>query len=94
MELSTNDDFLFDSTYMLDDLYDEATKGRIYLDDIMVSAAHERRPKSIDSSYLSKIWRIDLESAKQTLEVMSHHSTRSDNPNISRNFGTNDRMLC
>ena len=56
---------------MLDYLYSEATKSNIYLDDIMVSAAHARRPKGIHASHLSKIWRIELDSAKLTLEVTS-----------------------
>ena len=76
---STNDDFLVDRTHMLDDLYSEATKGNINLDDTMVSAAHKIRPKGIDASHLSKIWIIDLDSVKRFLEVLSHHSTRSNN---------------
>ena len=73
---------------MLDDLYAEATKFNIKLDDIMVSAARASRPKGIDASHLSKIWIIDLDSAKRTLEVTSQHIMRSDNPTLSRNFGT------
>ena len=76
---STNDDFLVDRTHMLDDLYSEATKGNINLDNTMVSAAHKIRPKGIDASHLSKIWIIDLDSVKRFLEVLSHHSTRSNN---------------
>ena len=82
-----------DSIYMLDDLYDKATKGNIYLDDIMVSTANASIPKGIDASHLSKICRIDIDSAKQTLEVTSQHSTRSDNPTLTCNFRTSDRML-
>ena len=63
-EPSTGDDFLDYSTDMLDDLYAKATKGNIYLDEIMVSATHSSRPKGIDASHLSKIWTIDLDSAK------------------------------
>ena len=78
---------------MLDDVYAEATKGNIYLDDIMVRADHASRPNGIDASHLSKIWIIDLDSAKQTLEVTSQHRTRSKNPTLYSNFGTNYRML-
>ena len=53
-EPSTNDDFLVDIKYMLDDLCAKATKGNIYLDDIMVSADHAIRPKGIDAFHLSK----------------------------------------
>ena len=48
---------------MLVDLYSKATKGNIYLENIMVSAAHASRPKSIDAYHLSKIWRINIYSA-------------------------------
>ena len=59
----------------------------------MVRSYHASRPKVIDASHLSKIWRIDLDFAKQTLEVTSQHRMRSDNLTLSHNFGTNDRML-
>ena len=49
---------------MLYDLYAEATKGNINLDDIMVSAGHAIITKGIDAYHLSKIWIIDLNSAK------------------------------
>ena len=53
-EPSTDNDLLDDITDMLDDLYAKATKGNIYLDDIIVSADHARRPKGIDAFHLSK----------------------------------------
>ena len=92
-EPSTNDDFLVYSTDMLDDLYAKATKGKIYIYDIMVRVAHASRLKGIEASHLSKIWIIELDSSKQTLEVTSQNSTRSDNPTISCNFETNNHML-
>ena len=92
-EPSTDNELLVNSTYMLDDLYAEYTKGNIHLDEIMVSADHASIPKGIDDSHLSKIWRIDLDSAKWTLEFTSQHSTSSNNPTLSRNYGTNNRML-
>ena len=63
MEPSTDDDLLVDRIDMLDDLYAKYTEGNIYLDDIMVSANHEIRTK-VYASHISKIWRIDLDSAK------------------------------
>ena len=92
-EPSSDDDFLVDNTDMLDDLYAEATKVNIYIDDIMVSTTHVSITESIDTSHLSKIFRIDLDSAKRTIEITSQHSTRSNNPTLSCNFGTKDRML-
>ena len=92
-EISTDDDLSVDSTDMLDEFYAEAIKVNIYIYYILVSIAHASRPKGIDASHLSKIWIIYLDSEKRTLEVTSHHSTRSDNSTLSHNFGTNYCML-
>ena len=59
----------------------------------MVSAALARRPKGIDAEHLSKIWRIDQKQVKRTLKITSQHSHQADDPTLSRNYGTNDRML-
>ena len=70
-----------------------ATKGEIDLDKIMISATHADKEKGIDAEHLSKVWRIDLKLAERTLDITSQHSKRTDNPTLSRNYGTNDRML-
>jgi hypothetical protein len=77
----------------LDKLYDRVTQGEIDLDKIMTSAAHAGKTRGVDPTHLSKMWRIDLKTAKQTLEVVSQSSKRVDDPKLSRNYGTNDRML-
>ena len=74
-------------------LFESSLRGEINLDNIMMSAAHARRPKGIDAEHLSKTWRIDQKQAKRTLEITSQHSRRADDPTLSRNYGTNDRML-
>ena len=74
-------------------LFESSLQGEIDLDDIMVSAAHARRPKGIDAEHLSKIWRIDQKQVKRTLEITLQHSRRANDPTLSRNHGTNDRML-
>ena len=86
------DDVSYDQQ-VLDDLLESVTHGDIDLDEIMVSAAHAGRPKGVDATHLSKMWRIDLELVKRTLEVTSQNSKRTDDPTLSRNYGTNDRML-
>ena len=78
---------------ILDKLYDESLSGQVDLDEIMVSATHANPRKGVDAEHLSKIWRIDLETARRTLEVTTQRSNRVDNPTLSRNYGTNDRML-
>jgi hypothetical protein len=93
---STDDDMSAsdsDEEEDLDELYERATQGKIDLDEIMVGAAHAGKPKGVDPTHLSKIWKIDLKTAERTLEVVSQSSKRTDDPKLSRNYGTNDRML-
>ncbi len=59
----------------------------------MMSAAHASRPTGITAEQLSKTWKIDMDAAERTIDITSQHNQRSDNPTLSRNYGTNDRML-
>ena len=77
----------------LDDLYDKVTRGEIDLDTIMISSTHAGKSTGVDPAHLSKIWKIDLKTAERTLDVVSQYSKRTDDPKLSRNYGTNDRML-
>ena len=63
------------------------------LDDYMAAAASGGVPHGIDAKHLAKVWRISHKEAERTLEVTSQHSTRTQDPTLSRNYGTNDRML-
>ncbi len=36
---------------------------------------------------------INVPTAKETLDITSQKEVRTDNPKLSRNFGTNDRTL-
>ena len=78
---------------LMNGLYEACVKGDVNLDDIMTSAAHARRSRGVDAKHLSKVWKIDMDSARRTLEVTSQNSTCTDDPKLSRNYGTNDRML-
>ena len=40
-----------------------------------------------------KIWCIDENTSKRTLYITSQRSIWTDNPKLSRNYSTNDRML-
>ena len=60
----------------------------------MVSAAHAGRSKGVDPAHLLKMWKIDLKAAERTLEVVLQKNKCTGNPTLSRNYGTNDRMLC
>jgi hypothetical protein len=60
----------------------------------MVSATHVGKSKGVDPGHLSKIWKIDIKkTAERTLDVVSQNNKRTDHPELSRNYGTNDRML-
>ncbi len=69
----------------LDELFNEATQGKIDLDKVMLSATHAGKTRGVDATHLSKMWRIDLKTAERTLDVTSQHSKRVDNPTLSRN---------
>lgn len=56
-----------------------------------VSATTASRPKGVSAEHLSKVWRIDLDAAKKTLDVTTQLLKTGDH--TSRNYSTNDRML-
>ena len=82
-----NDDII------LDEIYEGFLQGELDLDENMVSAAHAKKHGGVDAGHTSKIWKIDIELAKQNLGVITQKSQYTDNPNISRNYGINNRML-
>ena len=82
-----------DDDQALDQTHDSVTKGEIDLDERMISATHATKSKGVDPAHLSKVWRIDLNTAERTLEVVSELNRRVDDPTLSRNYGANDRML-
>jgi hypothetical protein len=63
------------------------------LDAFMARATHAEKPKGVSAEDLSKVWKIDVETARKTLNVTSQNCNRTNNPNLSRNYSTNDRML-
>ena len=89
----TDDETSVCSDQLIETIFEVAREGSLDLDEIMVSVAHADKPKGIDADHLCKVWKIDLEAAKKTIEITSQNSTRQDNPKLSRNYGTNDRML-
>jgi hypothetical protein len=59
----------------------------------MASATMASPQKDVNAEHLSKIWRIDVDSARRTLEVTTQHRQHTTNPKLTRNYSTNDRML-
>ena len=63
------------------------------VDQVMVAGVTATTPNGVDAVHLSKIWRISTEDTKRTLAVTSQHGQRAQDPTLSQNYGTNDRML-
>lgn len=84
---------LLSEEQLMDELFAGATSGQIDLDQIMTSSTTAQTSRGVDASHLSKIWKIDIDTAKKTLATTTQHSKRTDNPKLSRNYATNDRML-
>jgi hypothetical protein len=59
----------------------------------ILGATLASRPRGVTAETLSKIWRIDYETAARTLKVTTQLNHQGGNENLSRHFGTNDRML-
>ena len=90
------DNYLFNDS----NVYDTSENTDKILDEIMISAAHgtfcaahATQPKGITAQDLSRVWRIDLETAKRTLEVTTQLQRKKDDQSLTRNYKTNDRML-
>ena len=67
----------------------------IHLDD-MVSALGSTtasKPTGVTAEHLSKIWKIDVPTAEKTIDVTTQLLRRSQDPKLSRNYSTGDRML-
>ena len=57
------------------------------------SSTTASHPKGVTPQHLSKVWRINIEDAKRTLDVTTQLLKHGDDPTLSRNYSTNDRML-
>lgn len=97
VETSDADDESEDDSHGIDDELNEflesVENGHIDLNDVMASAAHAIPRKDLDAQHLAKVWRIDVEAAKRTLEITTQTRKHTANPTLSRNYSTNDRSL-
>jgi hypothetical protein len=62
------------------------------IDDFM-AAAIDTFERGVTPEHLSKVWRISFEDAKRTIDTTSQLSVTPKDPILSKNYGTNDRML-
>ena len=79
--------------HLIGDLYEGEVTGEIDIDDIIVNTNRARQLQGVDPTQISKICIIDLGYAKRTLDVTAHTSVWSQDPNLSRNYGTGDCMI-
>ena len=63
------------------------------VEEFFVSATSGSNPKGVSAKHLSKIWRISVDDAKRTIDMTTQGARRMENPELSRNYSTNDRML-
>jgi hypothetical protein len=61
--------------------------------DSAMASATARFASEVNPEHLSKIWRIPHEDAERTIDKTTHLLQRTTNPELSRNYRTNDRML-
>ena len=63
----------------------------IDLEDLLeVSGISGKSKSGVTSQHLSKIWRIDDDTASRTIEITSQHLKQEATDKMPRNFGTND----
>ena len=62
-------------------------------DEIFVTALDASRPGTVDAKHLSIICRIQYEDVKRTLDVTTQHNVQAQDPRMTPNYRTYDRML-
>ena len=82
-----------DDKHLIDKIYERTASGDIDINEIMVNDTHARLFQDVDTTYISKIWRIDLDNFNRILDVTTQTIVRSQNTKLSRNYGTNKCMI-
>ena len=88
---SHNDSTCNDVDDLLSDLDGDGAHARV--DEFFSHSTNASRPRGVTPEHLSKIWCISQEDAKRTIHTTTQMSVRTQDPTLSRNYGTNDRML-
>ena len=58
-----------------------------------ISTTARTKAKGVTPERLSKIWSIDIETAKKTIDLTSQHVKHEGSSHLKRWYSTNDRML-
>ena len=79
------------------DVYETTTPGagtnELGLDQVFAFGVEAIHQGKVNTKHQAKIWRISYDEATQTIDATSQHSVRSEDPTLSQNYRTNDRML-
>ena len=79
----------------LDSLSDlDGDREQAMVDEYFSHSSIASRPRGVTPEHLSKIWCISHEDAKRMIDMTTQTSVRTQDPTLSRNYGTNDCMLC
>ena len=79
---------------LLNQVIKELSAGDLDHDSIFISASKAKcATKGVDAKHLAKVWKIDLETAERTIDVTSQRCRRVDDPKLSKNYSTSERML-
>ena len=86
-----HEDFLFDDSQVTEEATDSLKD--MNFDSFMAGSTTASSSRGVSAEHLSKIWRIDLETARKTIDVTTQRCKRSETSSLSRNYSTGDRML-
>ena len=83
-----DDDDSFELTFDLDD---DGAQER--MDEFFSHSTSASGPRGVTPEHLSKIWHISQEDARRTINMTTQTSVQMQDPTLSHNYGTNDRMV-
>ena len=63
-------------------MFKSVTNGDIDMDEIIINVANVGRSKGLNAAHMSKIWRISLKAAKQSLNVTIQNINITNNPTL------------
>ena len=79
------------------DVYETTTPGagtdELDLDEVFTAGVEAIHQGKVNAKHLAKIWRISYDDATRTIDAMSQHSVRSEDPTLSQNYRINDCVL-
>ena len=75
---------------LISDLDSDGAQARV--DEFFSHSTNASRPRGVTPEHLSKIWHISQEDAKRMINMTTQTSVRTQDPMLSRNYGTNDCM--